>query len=133
MQTITLNKKAYLKRLIISFLVLWAIALFPILKYSNLSFLTAFAVGSLISFANSIASFVVINRGLSKETKEFLKLTLGSMAVRLFAIAAVIFVLLKFFGLNIYGLIISLFLFYFVFMALEIIFLNSSANKKEAS
>jgi len=68
---------------------------------------------------------------MAKSNKEFLKLTIGSMGIRLFVIAGVIFLLLKVLNFEIYGLIISLLLFYFVFLGVEVLFLGKLTTKRE--
>jgi hypothetical protein len=56
---------------------------------------------------------------------------MGSIGLRLFAIAGLILVLLKFLNFEIYGLVISLLLFYFLFLAVEIAFFAKLKTKRE--
>jgi hypothetical protein len=130
---VKINIKGFLKYLGFVVVLFWILISYPLFKFANLDFIKSFIVGFLISLVNSVAGLLIIKRGINKPNKEFLKLTLGSMGVRLFLIAVLILVLLKFLNFETYGLVTSLLLFYFIFLFMEVFFLSKLTTKGETS
>lgn len=123
--------KRFLKNILIATVLVWLLISYPLIKFASGEFIKSFIVGSLISVVNSIVGIYILKRGITKPDKEFLKLTFGSMGVRLFAIAGLILIMLEVLNFEIYGLVISLLLFYFVFLGVEVFFLSKLTTKKE--
>lgn len=126
-----INVKRFLMYALVAIVFVWLLISYPLFKFANVEFIKSFIVGSLISIFNSIVGIFILKQGIAKPNKEFLKLTIGSMGVRLFVLAGVILVLLKVLNFEIYGLVISLLLFYFIFLGIEIFFLSKLTTKKE--
>jgi hypothetical protein len=120
-----------MKQIFTALMVIWLLLIYPLIKYTDFDFIKAFVAGSLISLANITAGYLAIKHGFNKPGKEFLRITIGSMGIRLFLIMVLVFLLLKVFNFDVYGLVISLLLFYFVFMAIEILFLNKKVSTKK--
>ncbi len=120
----------FIKYVLIAVAVVWILISYPLFKFAGSEFVKSFIVGSLISLLNSIAGFLLIKRGFERSNKEFLKLTIGSMGVRLFVITGLVLFLLEVLQFEIYGLLISLLLFYFVFLGVEIFYLSKLTTKK---
>ncbi len=125
------NAGGFVKYVLIAVAVVWILISYPLFKFASSEFVKSFAVGSLISLINSVVGFMLIKHGFGKSNKEFLKLTIGSMGVRLFVIAGLILFLLEVLNFEIYGLLISLLLFYFILLVVEILYLNKLTTKKE--
>ncbi|MCS7229559.1 MAG: ATP synthase subunit I [Candidatus Kryptonium sp.] len=121
----------FVKYILISLVIVWALLIYPLARFASDEFIKSFFIGSLISVVNSIIGILILKRGLNRPDKEFLKLTLGSMGVRLFAIAGLILFMLEVLNFELYGLVISLLLFYFVFLGVEVFFLSKLTTKKE--
>ncbi len=126
-----INAWKFVKYISVVMLVVWALILYPLFKFGSGEFISSFVVGSLISLVNSIVGFLVIKHGMTKSNKEFFKLTIGSISLRLFVIAGLILILLRLLNFEIYGLVISLLLFYFLFLAVEIVFFAKLTTKRE--
>ncbi|CUS77461.1 ATP synthase I chain [Candidatus Kryptonium thompsonii] len=126
-----IDVKRFLIYALVAVVVVWLLISYPLFKFASVEFIKSFIVGSLISVINSIIGIFILKQGMAKSNKEFLKLTIGSMGIRLFVIAGVIFLLLKVLNFEIYGLIISLLLFYFVFLGVEVLFLGKLTTKRE--
>ncbi len=126
-----IDVKRFLMYALVAVVFVWLLISYPLFKFANAEFIKSFIVGSLISIINSIIGIIILKRGMAKPNKEFLKLTIGGMGVRLFVIAGVILVLLKILNFEIYGLVISLLLFYFVFLGVEVFFLGKLTTKRE--
>lgn len=114
-----INTGRFVKYVLMAVVVVWLLALYPLFKFASSEFVKSFAVGSLISLINSVAGFILVKRGFERSNKEFLKLTIGSMGVRLFVIAGLILFLLEVLNFEIYGLLISLLLFISSFLLLK--------------
>ncbi len=121
----------FLKYIVFVVVLAWLLLSYPLFKFADAVFIKSFITGFLISFVNSVVGFLIIKHAMLKSDKEFLKLTLGSMSIRLFAIAGVVIVLLKFLNFEIYGLMLSLLLFYFIFLSVEIFVLGKLVTKGE--
>lgn len=90
-----------------------------------------FVTGWLISFINAVAGMIVITRAFETEGKGFFNKILLSMVVRMFAIVIVVALLIIMFKIDKINLAVSLFLFYFLFLVMEIRFLqNRQENLK---
>ncbi|MFN3135647.1 MAG: ATP synthase subunit I [Candidatus Kryptonium sp.] len=126
-----IDVKRFLAYALVAVVFVWLLISYPLFKFTSVEFIKSFIVGSLISVLNSIVGIIILKRGMAKPNKEFLKLTIGSMGVRLFVLAGVILVLLKILNFEIYGLVISLLLFYFVFLGIEVFFLSKLTTKRE--
>lgn len=126
-----IDVKRFLMYALVAVVFVWLLISYPLFKFASAEFIKSFIVGSLISVINSIIGIIILKRGMAKPNKEFLKLTIGGMGVRLFVIAGVILVLLKILNFEIYGLVISLLLFYFVFLGVEVFFLGKLTTKRE--
>lgn len=128
-----INIRRFLKYLGFAIVSLWILISYPLFKFANFDFIRSFIVGFLISLGNSVLGLLIIKWSINKSNKEFFKLTLGSMGIRLFLIAGLILVLLKFLDFEMYGLVSSLLLFYFIFLFVEILFLSKLTTKEETS
>lgn len=87
-------------------------------------------LGWLISFLNVIVGSIIIFRAFRRGGKGFFNTVLLSMVVRMFAIAAVVFVMVYFFKVEKFSFAIIMFFFYFLFMILEINLLNRNRELK---
>lgn len=86
--------------------------------------LVPFVTGWLISFINAVAGMIVITRAFETEGKGFFNKILLSMVVRMFAIVIVVALLIVILKIDKINLAVSLFLFYFLFLVMEIRFLQ---------
>lgn len=126
-----INVKQFFKYLGFVIVLFWILISYPLFKFADVGFIKSFITGFLISLFNSIFGFLIIKWGINKPNKEFVKLILGSVAIRLSLITSLIFALLKFLNFEIYGLVISLILFYFIFFFVEVFFLGKLTKKGE--
>lgn|GEM_PF-1923156 len=96
------------------------------LKISNLdNYLLPLFLGWLISFVNVMTGSFIITKAFKDKGKGFFNTVLLSMVVRMFAVAALVFILIYFLKIDKIGFSIVLFFFYFLFMILEINYMSS--------
>ena len=87
-----------------------------------------------INVLNSLIGFKVILNSLGqKSTQKFYIASLGSMAVRLFAILIMVVAGLMIFNFNKISFIFALFCYYFTFLIIETILLVKRINKQKES
>ncbi len=83
--------------------------------------------GLFIAFANALVGFAIISWGLEKKDKQFYGAFFGGMLVRFVVIFLILFLLIKFFDFHEVVLAVSLLVFYFSFLILEIWSINKLA------
>ena len=98
---------------------------------ANLQMVIPFLIGWAVSFANSVIGIIVITRAFKNSGKGFFNTILLSMVVRMFSIVAIIAVLIILLKIDKINLAVSLFLFYFLFLILEINFLQTGVKANE--
>lgn len=91
----------------------------------SLNLSVPFFTGWLISFANSIIGYRIIRKAFDESGKGFFNTILLSMVLRMFAMLGIFAVLILLAKLDRINLAVSLFLFYFLFLILEINYLQN--------
>lgn len=89
-------------------------------------------VGCAICTVNALAGCFSAIWAFDKPQGVFLKAVLGGMAVRILAIGLSFFLLVRFTGINVVGLTLSLFAFYVLFQVLEVRFLVKHLSERQA-
>lgn len=84
----------------------------------------------ILTTVNVLVGYYFIERYFSAEFSVFMQKVFGSMALRLLALAAFIFMILKFVPIDKIGFIISLFVSYISKSVQEMLLLNSKSKKK---
>lgn len=115
--------------LIVRFIILNSILLIPsIIFFDDLNIAKGIFYGwllGLIAFVIGLFSFLI---SWKKENKIFLKHYFGGMILRLFSILLLFTYALKFSGINLKSLLISLFIFYTINTILELYFITNISN-----
>jgi len=115
------------------FLVSMAVVYFWKHGKNDLDVMGIWAAG-VINVLNSLIGFKVILNSLGqKNTQKFYIASLGSMAVRLFAILIMVVAGLMIFNFNKISFIFALFCYYFTFLIIETILLVKRINKQKES
>jgi hypothetical protein len=117
-------KNSFPLQIIILFFITFLLAIYPISHYFTEEVLISTIFGSLISIVSVFIGYGLIVYSTDKPNKVFFKAIFGGMIVRMVFIGVAILCLIKIFNMNMYGLIASLFFYYFLFLTLEILFLN---------
>jgi CDP-diglyceride synthetase len=119
------------KRTVLLVLLIGVLAAYPLYKAGDREITVGFITGCLISFVNVTAGYLLIEYGIEKPNATFLKIILGGMVARLILIPAVVVVLIRVFRFHLLSLTGSLFFSYFLFLILEILFLNKKLALKK--
>ena len=82
-----------------------------------------------LTFINTIIGFYFIDLGLSKSQNKFFAIVFGSFGARLLLMLLSVFLAVVFLKLPKIEMLISLFVFYVLFLILEIFYLSSKVKK----
>lgn len=121
----------FIKRLIAISAVVLLIGIVAMFATGSRHLLIPFLLGWLISFINTVIGITVITRAFETAGKGFFNTILLSMVVRMFAIVGVVALLIIFVKIDKVNLAVSLFLFYFLFLILEINYLQSGTKNNQ--
>lgn len=125
----------FLKYVVYSSLIVFAIAFYPVYKYASSLQLISAVYGYLISVINVLAGYGLNSIAFEKKVKSFMVIVFGGMALRMLLVAVLLLVLLYAVKLDPVSLVASVFFFYFLFISIEIKFLykKSSTGKKNTN
>lgn len=85
-------------------------------------------MGVSLSLINALAGFISAKVAMKKEHKTFSKIIFGSMIIRYFVVALVVFLCLKYIRINELGFGLSFMISTFILIIIEIFYLNSRLN-----
>ena len=119
------------KRIILLVLLIAVLAAYPLFKAGDREITVGFITGCLISLVSVTVGYLLIEYGIEKPNAIFLKIILGGMVARLILIPAVVVVLIRVFQFHLISLTASLFCSYFLFLIVEILFLNKKLALKK--
>lgn len=123
-------KNNFLLQIFLLVILTFFLAIYPITHYFPYEVLFSVLLGCLISIINVIAGYYLIKYSIDKSNRVFFKAVIGGMAIRIIIIGISIVILIKIFDVNMFGLVISLFFYYFLFLGMEILFLNKKLLNK---
>jgi len=99
----------------------------PVLYFANILSFSQF-ISILLAFgitaANFLGLFLSVKMGLKKPDSGFIKIVFGSMVIRFFLLLLVVLISLLFLDINKNSFIFSIFIFYILFLFIEIYYLN---------
>ncbi len=104
---------------------------YPLAHYGSRTMTAAAAIGALLSTANVLLGYAAIEYSWKKSAVTFFKVVLGGMGVRMLAMAGILALLVKVFNVDIAPLVWSVLVFYAVFLALEIVFLQKKFSQRQ--
>ncbi|MGD8778238.1 MAG: hypothetical protein PVH88_04675 [Ignavibacteria bacterium] len=90
--------------------------------------LNATLYAGLLNMVNTFLALMLYQLSYKKNNKSFLLMNLGGMGLRLFLVVGTIFIFFKFLNIDKYGFIFTFFIFYFVFLIIEVDFFRKKAG-----
>jgi hypothetical protein len=115
--------KGFLKQVVVALAAAFVLGAYPLYAFGDRELILSVAIGCGICTANVLAGSLSILIGFDKPNQDFLKILFGGMLLRMLVIGILVFLIVKFTTVQVFGLILSLFLFYVLFQILEISFL----------
>ncbi len=119
------------KQIFIALACIACLSAYPLLRYGSGDIILASALGALLMTVNVLIGYAAVQRAIGKSATTFVKVVFGGMGLRLFVLTALLILLVKFFGIDAIALVISMGIFYIVYMTLEILFIQQQINLKQ--
>lgn len=116
--------KQFLRHVLLTLLVLGAVAAYPLATKGSREVLVATGIGAFLGTVNVIAGYLAIEYAINKSHTTFLKAVLGGMGVRMGAMLGLLVLLMKVFEVHAVALTVSLLTCYVVFLVVEIFFIQ---------
>jgi hypothetical protein len=107
-----------------------SLAAYPLARFGSAEIVVAVAAGALLSTANVLIGYLAIEYSFERSSTTFLKAVIGGMGLRMLAMVLALLALIKIAGLHALALTISLLGFYFVFLVLEVFFIQRKVVTK---
>ena len=107
-----------------------AVAAYPLAVKGSADILLAVVVGALLSTVNALLGYLAIQLSFDKSYSVFLKVVIGGMGLRLAVMLGALALLIGVAGLHAIALTASVLAFYFVFIVLEIMFVQRKFSNK---
>jgi len=112
----------YMLRLCAVASLIWVMGGYPVFLWGGKEVLVAAGYGFGISFVNALLGGWISLWAIDKSHSIFMQAVFGGMAIRMFIVLCLFFITIKLVELHVFGLTLSLFLFYVVFQFIEIRF-----------
>lgn len=94
----------------------------------NYTFLLSAVYAGVLNIINFAAASLAFNWSQKKDNNKFLIYNLGGMGVRLFFLLTSVYILLNFLKIDSYAFILVFFVFYFIFLIIEVYFFHNSTE-----
>ncbi len=114
-----------------AFALLVLVITYPVLRFGTTGTIEAVCAGAVLATFNVLAGYAAIRRSLGKSATVFLRYVLGGMGIRMAVLAVALIVLIRVFSFDALTLVGSLGVFYVVFLALEILYIQHTVSAKQ--
>ena len=121
----------FMKWVAISYCASAILIYYPLSEFSTPEILRSVVAGGLMSLANLLIGYGVIEASFDCSHTKFLKYVLGGMMGRLFLMWGILVLLLKRFQMHAASLMLTLLFFYILTLALEIFYLQKRISTKQ--
>ncbi len=118
------------KQVFLAVVVIGGIGTYPLVRAGSPEIIKASVAGAILAICNVLAGYAAIEYAFGKSTTTFFRVVLGGMGIRMFALAGILVLLIKVFDFYAGALVIALGIFYLVFLALEILFIQRKVGIK---
>ena len=118
------------RQVAVSFFILTVLSVYPLTVIASEDVTRAFMAGAAIGLANVLAGYAAIEYSIDKSYTVFLRSVLGGTGVRMLAMLLLLLVLIKLFHFNAAALVVSVLIFYSLFLVLEIMFIQKRMTKR---
>jgi hypothetical protein len=119
------------KRILFIVAIAVIIGFYPLYLYGNIQITKSVIVGTILAILNVLLGYAAIEYSIGKSTTTFFKYVLGGMGIRLFFMALLLVVFIKLFYFHVTALIVSLGIFYGIFLVLEILHIQKKIEIKQ--
>jgi len=106
------------------------VSAYPLLRYASGEIVLAVAAGALLSMLNVLLGFLAIERSFEKSYTTFLKYVIGGMGVRLLLMLGGMLLLIVAVRVHALALMVSMLVFYVIYLAMEIAYIQQKMSAK---
>lgn len=126
-------KWTFPKQILISFIVISAIAAFPLTRWGNKEILAGVVAGACLATMNILIGYASIEYCKTRSTMTFFKVVIGGMGIRLLVMLGLTALLAVTVSMNMGAFVASLGVFYLTFLVLEILHIQQTVTHKQQS
>lgn len=121
------------RQVLYAVLVIGGCGIYPLLKFYDTGVINASLAGAAIATVNVLLGFAAIEYSIGRSMTTFFKVVLGGMGIRMALMLAVLFGLIKAVAMNAAALVVSLGIFYMVYLTLEILYIQRKVTARQRS
>lgn len=121
----------FVRQVAIVLAVVWGVAAYPLQAYGSPRLIWSVAIGCAVCLLNVLAGCWAIAWALRRPRKVFFSTVFGSMGIRMALVGVLVVVLVRSTSIHVTGFVAGLFVFFFVFQALEVVFLTRRLPRVE--
>lgn len=122
----------FLKQISLLVVIIVVVGAYPLITYFSSDIITGIIAGLTLSFINAILGYISIELLINKSMSKFLKTVLGGMGIRLvFLLLSMIFII-KVLEIHLFSFVITLFIFYAIFLIFEVLFIEKKVRSKSS-
>jgi ABC-type thiamin/hydroxymethylpyrimidine transport system permease subunit len=125
------SSNGFVKHVVIATLIVIVIASYPVSVYANKVQVYSIISGFVIGLLNALIGYKLNSIAFTKPNKSFMAIVFGGMGLRMLAILILLLILLYIANLDEITLIASVFFFYVLYAAIEIIHLNKAQSRSK--
>ncbi len=125
----TKSERSFVRNVLIASLAVLLISVYPAKVYLNQLQSISVICGFLVSLINAMVGYKLNEMALNRSVKSFMIVIFGGMGIRILVMVILLLVLLKIAGLDEVSLVGSAFLFYLIFLTLEILYFHTRQSK----
>jgi hypothetical protein len=129
MSTIGIDHR-FPRRVAVVVLIAAAVLAYPLLRFASPAVVIAVAAGAAMSTLNALLGYFSIEYAFGKSYTTFLKVVIGGMGVRMLGMLGIMLVLILAFRVQPLPLTLSMLAFYLVYLAMEILFIQTKVVVK---
>ena len=128
-KNITKKDTNYIKQVLIASIIVIAVSVYPVSLYASKNQVYSFITGYLISLMNAVIGYGLNEMAFKKPVKSFMVIVFGGMGLRIILVGLFLLIAVSFTNLNAFSLVGSVFVFYVLFVTLEILYLHKKQAK----
>jgi len=121
---------AFPKQVFTALVIIGCAGAYPLFRYGTEDIIRAAGAGAILTTVNVLLGYAAVEYSFGKSATIFLKYVLGGMGIRMLLVTLVMLLLIKVYQFNAEALIVSMGIFYVVYLALEILFIHKKVSIK---
>jgi len=122
---------AFPRQILLSLGVIAIFGSYPLFTYGSHDIIVAAVAGAVLATVNVLAGYVAIEYSFDKSVTTFFKYVLGGMGVRLLLMTLVLVLLIRILQFHAGALVVSLGIFYVVYLVLEILHIQKKVGIRQ--